>query len=355
MPFTGHQPNSPIEQLLGIRRLTNDEEYYESDAFTHTVPLRCPPWARGAYGGHIIALALLSAYETVPLGLRAYSIFCDFFHAADVAAQLVYTVLRTRDTNSFASRRIEAKQLGKVIFVASVSFSLPRRARGRDTLIHSLPCPGLKSLSRPPKEVKVSFATQSAAGQGGIDQPCDCIRVSPDKIPYSVGIPHEAKFYQWIRARGKIMGGIQQQLAALAYMSDNYVIGTTFRAHGATRFINKNRTGSHLQVSREGKEDLNAYYKALEEEELVENADAVSQPHGKQVDWLVTLDHAIYFHDVDDIRADEWMLAEMVSPWAGDERGFVMERIWSQSGILLATCVQQGVIRMRSKPRSERL
>lgn len=31
----------------------------------------------------------------------------------------------------------------------------------------------------------------------------------------------------------------------------------------------------------------------------------------------------------------------MESPWSGEGRGLVLQRIWSKSGVLLASCVQE--------------
>ena len=59
-----------------------------------------------------------------------------------------------------------------------------------------------------------------------------------------------------------------------------------------------------------------------------------------QVGMMVSLDHTIYFHDPK-FRADEWLFTEMESPWAGDGRGLVLQRVWTQDGRLVATCVQE--------------
>jgi len=50
---------------------------------------------------------------------------------------------------------------------------------------------------------------------------------------------------------------------------------------------------------------------------------------------------------------DEWMLTEMDSPWAGDGRGLVFQRIWTKEGILIATCVQEGVVRLNQEKESK--
>lgn len=56
---------------------------------------------------------------------------------------------------------------------------------------------------------------------------------------------------------------------------------------------------------------------------------------------LVSLDHSIYFHEPKRVRADEWMFSEIESPWSGDGRGVVMQRIYAQDGTLLASCMQE--------------
>lgn len=61
----------------------------------------------------------------------------------------------------------------------------------------------------------------------------------------------------------------------------------------------------------------------------------------RQVGMMVSLDHSIYFHNPRAFRADEWMLTEMESPWAGEGRGLAVQKIWSQDGTLIATCTQE--------------
>ncbi|KAJ6779767.1 hypothetical protein PWT90_11159 [Aphanocladium album] len=64
---------------------------------------------------------------------------------------------------------------------------------------------------------------------------------------------------------------------------------------------------------------------------------------------MVSLDHSIYFHEPRRVRADEWMLSEMQSPWSGDGRGFVLQKIFAADGTLLASCMQEGVVRLSNK------
>ena len=65
------------------------------------------------------------------------------------------------------------------------------------------------------------------------------------------------------------------------------------------------------------------------------------------IGMMVSLDHTIYFHAPRDVRADEWLFSEMESPWAGDGRGLVLQRIWNRQGVLVASCVQEGLVRLK--------
>ncbi|KJZ72569.1 hypothetical protein HIM_08093 [Hirsutella minnesotensis 3608] len=70
------------------------------------------------------------------------------------------------------------------------------------------------------------------------------------------------------------------------------------------------------------------------------------------VGMQVSLDHSIYFHEPLRVQADDWLFTEMESPWAGDGRGVVLQRIFAKDGTLLATCVQEGVVRLK-QPKAE--
>ncbi len=56
---------------------------------------------------------------------------------------------------------------------------------------------------------------------------------------------------------------------------------------------------------------------------------------------MVSLDHNIYFHRPREVKADEWMFSEMQSPWSGQGRGLVEQRIWNKEGRLVASCYQE--------------
>ena len=58
-----------------------------------------------------------------------------------------------------------------------------------------------------------------------------------------------------------------------------------------------------------------------------------------------SLDHAMWFHRP--FRFDEWLLYVMESPTTNGGRGLVRGQIYNQAGDLVASTMQEGVIRQR--------
>jgi acyl-CoA thioesterase 8 len=106
------------------------------------------------------------------------------------------------------------------------------------------------------------------------------------------------------------------------------------------------KTVESFTGSEEEKKAMKEYLEAIAKEEAEENAQFKFKESQRQIGMMVSLDHLIFFHNPRAFRADEWMLTEMNSPWAGDGRGLVVQRIWTKDGILIATCVQEGVVRL---------
>ena len=58
---------------------------------------------------------------------------------------------------------------------------------------------------------------------------------------------------------------------------------------------------------------------------------------------VATIDHSIWFHRP--FKMDEWLLYAIESPTAANTRGLVRGEIFNQKGELVATAVQEGVMR----------
>jgi len=89
--------------------------------------------------------------------------------------------------------------------------------------------------------------------------------------------------------------------------------------------------------------------------EIDASGNIVMRDQRPEIGMMVSLDHTIYFHSPKDFRADEWMFTECESPWSGDGRGLVMQRMYTREGRLVATCVQEGVVRLKQDGPASKL
>ncbi|KAJ9606022.1 acyl-CoA thioesterase [Cladophialophora chaetospira] len=356
--------HSPIENVLSLLPLVD----IGPDIYTNARPLWHPPGARGIFGGAAIAQCLAAAQATIPPDFTVHSMHCYFVLAGNSEIPILYHVERVRDGKSFITRTVQARQRGACIFTTTLSF-MKKGSAGKQTVEHAVSMP--KDIMAPPDVNTDRIAVV------GDDRPFESVR-----IPISQrGPTSDRKLRQWIRARGRISDcppnvreeelqtgqranlpgdNHQAHLSALAYMSDSYFIGTVARVHNLQRFANRQniqRTLRNFRGSDAERQQMSEYLLQIAREEEEENNefDATRTPderHAHQQDdrrigMMVSLDHAIFFHNPRAFRADEWMLTEMDSPWAGDGRGLVVQRIWSKDGVLIATCTQEGVVRLQ--------
>ncbi|KAJ5889059.1 hypothetical protein N7495_009100 [Penicillium taxi] len=331
------------------------------DVFTNARELWHPPGARGIYGGTAIAQSLSAAMRTVPEDFAVHSMHCYFVLAGDAEMPILYHVERVRDGRSFITRTVQARQRGRPIFTTTLSFSRVGSG-GKKTITHAESKP---DVPFPDDALPGTLSALDNVGGGPFEmkKAGTVNRGSPN--------PEDKKILRFIRARGHISeeGGSQAHISALAYATDSYFIGTVARVHGISRFSSAAELQMLLRALKNPSDlDDEAITKAfaeLREEEAAELqrrlegalsnvTDADKRNDHKEVGMLVSLDHTIYFHNPRAFRADQWMLIEMESPWAGEGRGLAIQKIWSHDGVLIATCTQEGVVRLKQdKPLSK--
>lgn len=349
--------HSPIENALQLLPLTD----IGPDIFTNARPLWHPPGARGIFGGAAIAQCLSAAQFTIPAHeYTVHSMHCYFVLAGNGEIPILYHVERVRDGRSFITRTVQARQRGRCIFTTTISF-MRTGSGGEKTVDHARKMPE-DCVSPPDGEIELS-------GLRDKDTPFESVRCAVKQG--NTLEPQDKILRQWIRARGKIsdcppnvredeiMRGQrlnkpgdnhQAHLSALAYMSDSYFVGTVARVHNLMRFANRSnieRTLKSFNGSEKEKEEMKTYLERIAKEEAEENQGIV--PDDRRIGMMVSLDHSIFFHNPRAFRADEWMLTEMETPWAGDGRGLVFQRIFSRDGTLVATCTQEGCVRLQQE------
>jgi acyl-CoA thioesterase II len=367
-------PNaSPIETLLQLYPLTD----ISPTTYTNAYPLWHPPGARGIYGGAVIAQSLSAAQATIPPDFVVHSMHCYFVLAGDSEIPVVYEVERVRDGRSFVTRTVQARQRGRCIFTTTISF-MKEGSGGVVMVEHQSSMP--TDVEMPPEGRGSGKGGLGDASMGGDDGTTPFESVRCGVFQGTNGKPEEKRTRQWIRARGRISDGPvakssqdqtnttttaapqtttnhQAHLSALAYMSDSYFIGTVARIHNLLRFSPSSHLERTLASFRGTPSERAAMRTHLErvahEEEEEENTalqtSKESDEPKQEVGMMVSLDHSIYFHNPKRFRADEWMLTEMKSPWAGEGRGLVLQRIWARDGVLIATCMQEGLVRLKQE------
>jgi acyl-CoA thioesterase 8 len=333
---------APIEDVLELTHL----EDINPNLFTNTRPLWHPPGARGIYGGAAIAQCLAAAQRTVPEGFLVHSMHCYFVLNGNSEIPIIYHVEHVREGRSFATRTVQARQRGQPIFTTTISF-MKEGSGGKKTVEHAAVMPDV-----PPPDEEEPEDTFRGKHSPFVSQR---VEIFNNESQY----PHEKRTRQWIKARGRISdeGGYEAHTSALAYMSDSYFIGTVSRVHGLWRYNSK--------ILPPGiKPDMIKAWQKLSNKELLKQGldeDIITQLRSvtfdekgnvvpskeprPQIGMMVSLDHTIYFHAPKAFRSDEWMFTECDSPWAGDGRGLVHQRMYTRDGTLVATCVQEVMLK----------
>ena len=65
---------------------------------------------------------------------------------------------------------------------------------------------------------------------------------------------------------------------------------------------------------------------------------------------MASLDHALWFHRP--FRADDWLLYAIDSPTAQNSRGLARGLVYDRDGRLVASTVQEGMIRVVPQARA---
>jgi acyl-CoA thioesterase 8 len=261
---------------------------------------------------------------------------CYFVLAGSSDIPVLYHVERVRSGRSFATRTVQARQAGNVIFTTTMSF-VREQAGGKKMIEHAVDMPYVPG----PEDEQAKDVYMKDQGSPLISKTIDILNNDSPS-------PETKKTRQWIKARGRISeeGGHRAHAAAVAYFSDHFFIGTVSRVHKLWRIPVARLNHKAVKVDEDVKKSLR---NGDDDETPTPVQKPVQQPVVPKrkreprpvVSMMVSLDHTIYFHDPRGFRADEWMFTEMETPWAGDGRGLVFQKIFSKSGTLIASCVQE--------------
>lgn len=259
---------------------------------------------KSVFGGQVAGQAMVAAARTVDDDRQAHSMHGYFLRPGDMQAAIVYEVDNIRDGRSFATRRVQAIQHGRPIFSMLVSFHIkesgythqaempdvppPEGLAGHEELRHAW----VDALDRVPESLREAVGREVAIDMRPVN-PWNML--DPDK--------REPIQHVWFKAKAALPDDQALQRAVLTYASDFGLLATSLYPHGVSFFTSK------LQMA--------------------------------------SIDHALWIHR--DLRVDDWLLYAMDSPAAQDARGLARGMIFNRAGELVASVVQEGLIRQREE------
>ncbi len=245
------------------------------------------------FGGQVAGQALVAAARTVEPDRQVHSLHAYFLRAGDPRVPVLYEVDRLRDGGSFATRRVAAIQHGKVIFNLAASFQVPEDGFDHAFAMPDVPAPD----DLPTMRERLARAGIELAPWMDRPRPIEIRHVdwaAPDGP--RTGAPCQNV---WLRADGRLPDDPILHTIVLTYASDMTLLDTATLPHGGRWF--------------------------------------------DPTLFMASLDHAMWFHRP--FRADDWLLYAQDSPNATSGRGLSRGLVFTQDGTLVATVMQEGLIR----------
>ena len=235
------------------------------------------------YGGQLLAQALAAASFTVPPEWACHSVHGYFVRPAQAARPTDYEVSEMRDGKSGGLRKVVAVQRDELTVELTAAFALDDPGASHQISMPEVPEP------------------ESFAGEAGAIQqfgPMELILVDRRK---PVTQPEFAPLRTWGRVRARLPDDANLHRCALTYVSDLSVVEPSMRA----------------SAIKPGDPDVQ----------------------------VASLEHSVWFHRP--FRCDEWLLfdCQCVSLAAG--RGLVRGYVFSRSGELVASLMQETMLRQR--------
>ncbi|MCC5880760.1 MAG: acyl-CoA thioesterase II [Idiomarina sp.] len=252
------------------------------------------------FGGQVMGQALCAAKKTLAEDRLVHSLHSYFLRPGDAHKPIVYDVENIRDGRSFSTRRVQAIQYGKPIFYMTASFQVAEEGIEHQAEMPDVPGPeGLisdldvhrKHAELIPEALRSKFTS---------DKPI-LMRFVTDYNPFNPQ-KTEAKRYVWLKANGEMPDDLRVHKYLLAYASDFNFLPTALQPHGLSFASPKMQ--------------------------------------------MATIDHAMWFHR--DFRMDDWVLYAIDSPSASNARGLVRGQVFNRQGQLVASTMQEGLIRQRN-------
>ena len=282
--------------------LTECEAEVFDRAFTATTQ-PCP-WPK-AYGGDMVAQALVAASLTVTDGKAMHSMHSYFMRPVDIGAEVRYEVEVLRDGRGYSTRQVRGFQNGKPVYVCLASFAAGEPSGSFQAAMPAVvPAPDdLPTAAAYLADRTGGTMTDTSKAYWSGGRSFD-MRHVPGPVYLEVEGERSPQQVVWVRPYDALrpvagLTGAQRDTAALAYVCDYTILEPTLRVLGL----------------------------AWADEGLV----------------TASLDHAMWFHRP--VVLDDWLLYAQEAISVEDGRGSAVGRFFTTGGVLVATVVQEGMLR----------
>lgn len=256
------------------------------------------------FGGQVLGQAINAAQKTVANDRNIHSAHAYFLRPGDYNLPIMYSVDRTRDGRSYSSRTITAIQKGQPIFTMMCSFQVEEASDLHYSSQITIP----HFTSENFEEINLeneSLAERSVRSKILSNQPF-LLRIPKEET--SDQAHHDIQESYWIKTNEPLEKERLSQQSLLAYTSDFRLLTSTLRP-------------------------VNYRYRLTEVN-------------------LATICHSIWFHR--EFSLNEWLFVQCDPLSVGNGRGLSKGSIYREDGKLVATTMQEGVVRKTLEGTSEK-
>lgn len=284
----------------------------DTDTFQNIHPAWTWPNSGVVPGGLLMALAAAAAYRTLPDGYALDNVHCQFISGSKPDSTYTMNVQRLSNGKRFRVRSVLIQQDNRNIASLTLAYINASPWQG-PAMKHSVSQAGKQRI----KEITIDDLERGRGPTGGFMrfQRLPLVHQNP-REPHTSLKPVVAHMIGPLKASK----GTMPHILGLLNLSDYHLLGAPPDLHGY---------------------DVG----------LPAIGDDSGKPTVSAMSMYTSLNHTVHIHS-HGFRADELMYIEVTSPWTADGRGMVHSRIFSQSGLLVASCVQEAYYVLKPEQKS---
>ncbi|CAF1303989.1 unnamed protein product [Didymodactylos carnosus] len=322
-----------LYETLKVEEISRDV-FEQPTATLHVLPGR-----HSVFGGQIIGSSMYAAQKTLTKNYPLHSLHSYFLMAADNSQPIYYQVTRLRDGKSFETRSVTARQGDHTIFQCEMSFHRQEHSQmEHQPLMPEIDCKSPEQLLsmyeviqnllvdkrlKPELKLLIELALQTPL-------PLD-IRYCTQRDFLQPEPIYPARQLVWMKSLESLPDDPHLHRAAVAYASDWVLLTTAYLPYGINNYHPRIKMQASLDHVMYFHDDF-SFNGQLNQESTLSKPIRRS-PLIPKMPPKVT------------VRADDWLLYEIISPIAVNNRALTFGRIWTRNGRLVVSCIQEGVIR----------